>query len=308
MPTVPPPPNRRNSPFALCLAAAAVIALARPGLAPAAAAPADADHADHADHLHETRHDSELGHAHTGPHAAHPHLTHPLVTESPLPESQVRFDVSYARTSEDDGDANSLVAEASVEVAITPNVGLELALPYVWTDVGNADGSDGIGNAEVAIKFADYRFGRSGVVLGAGFEVGLPTGDDRIGTGDDRQVELEPYAGLGYRGRNFEAIGLLRFGVPVNERSADADEVDLELAADLSFLYHVTPQLAALLEFNGAAVVAGEADDTLLTVSPGVSIDPFGDGQTRVGFGLGVPVTDDAGFDYEARAMVLLHL
>ena len=256
-----------------------------------------------ADHGHS--HASELGHDHTGPHRAHPHFTHPLVVESPLPENQVRFDVSFVRAS--DGGADELAAEASLEVALTPNVGLELALPYVWIDPGGDDGADGIGNAEVALKLADYHFGASGLVLGAGVEAELPTGDDDAGTGDDQTIGLEPYVGFGYRRDKFEIIGLLGFGVPVNERSADADEVDLEIGAGLSLVYHFVPRVAALLEFDGGAVVAGDSDETLLTVNPGLSFDASGDGRMRVGVGFGVPVTDDAGFDYEARTMVILH-
>ena len=250
-------------------------------------------------------HDAELGHEGTAHHHAHPHFTHPLVTESPLPENQARFDAAFARG--DAGGADEASVEASVEFALTPNVGFELAVPYVWIDPEEGGGADGIGNVEVAVKFADYRFGGSGVVLGAGLEAELPTGDDEAGTGDDRQVGLEPYVGFGYRRDQLEVIGLLRFGVPVNERAEDEAEVDLELAADLSLLYHFTPRVAGLVEFNGSAVVAGASDETLLTINPGLSLDPTGSGRLRVGVGVGIPVTDDAGFDYEARTMVILH-
>ena len=251
-------------------------------------------------------HDHELGHERTAPHAAHPHFTHPLVTESPLPENQARFDVTYARA-DDGAEADEFETELSLEFALTPNVGFELALPYVWIDPEEGGGSDGVGNAEVAVKFASYRFGDKGLVLGAGLEVGLPTGDDEAGTGDDRTVELEPYLGFGYRRDRFETIGVLRFGVPVNERESEKAEVDLEVAADLSLLYHFTPRVAGLIEFNGAAVLAGASDETLLMVNPGLSFDVTGEGRLRVGVGAGVPLTDDAGFDYAARAMVILH-
>lgn len=254
-------------------------------------------------------HASELGHDRAAPHGAHPHFTHPLVTESPLPEDQIRFDVAYTRASAPGGGrASQAYAQASVEVALTPSLGLEVAVPYVWADVEGGAGSDGIGNVELAVKAADYRFGASGVLLATGLELSLPTGDDAAGTGTDREIGLEPYVGFGYSRHGFEMIGLLRFGVPVHERPADASEVDLELAADLSLLYHLTPHVAAMVELNGAAVVAGESDDTLLTINPGVSFAPAADGRVRVGVGFGVPVTDDADFDYEARTMVVIHL
>ena len=254
------------------------------------------------DHDHEP-HDAELGHGRAGRHHAHPHFTHPLVTESPLPENQARFDAAFARGS----DADEFSVEASVEFALTPNLGVELALPYVWVDPEEGGGTDGIGNAEVAAKYADYRFGDSGFVLGAGIEIELPTGDDEAGTGDDQQIVLEPNVGVGYRSGPLEVIGMLRFGIPVNEPEADAADVDLELGADLSLLYHVTPRVAGLLEFNGTAVVAGESDETLLTINPGLSLDPVGTGRLRIGIGAGVPVTDDAESDWEARTMVIFH-
>ena len=299
MPALPKPRCRSGLRRFFYCAAAAGLATARPH--PARADPETAGHA------HGVSASSELGHGHTSPHDVHPHLTHPLVTESPLPENQLRFDVGYARASDGPGESEPLFVEASIEVALTSQIGLELAVPYVWTDIGGGSGSDGIGNAEVAVKFADYRFGGSGLLLGAGLEVELPTSDDQAGTGDDRQVGLEPYVGFGYRRDRVETIGLLRFGVPVNERAADAAEVDLELGLDVSLLYHFTPRVAGLIEFNGAAVVAGASDDTVLAINPGLSFDPVGDGQMRVGVGFGVPVTDDAGFDYEARTMVVLH-
>ena len=252
---------------------------------------------------HDGPHDAELGHRAGGRHHAHPHFTHPLVTESPLPENQARFDAAFARGS----DADELSVGASVEFALTPNLGVELALPYMWVNPEDGGGTDGIGNTEVAVKYADYRFGDSGFVLGAGLEAELPTGDDEAGTGDDRQLVLEPNVGVGYRDGPVEVIGMLRFGIPLNERRSDAADVDLELGADLSLLYHFTPRLAGLLEFNSTAVVAGESDEALLTINPGLSLDPTGDGRLRVGIGAGVPVTDDAGFDWDARTMVIVH-
>ena len=255
------------------------------------------------DHVHDGPHDTELGHERAGVHRAHPHFTHPLVTESPLPENQARFDAAFARDS--GGDAFSV--EASVEFALTPNLGVELALPYVWVDPEDGGGTDGIGNAEVAVKYADYRFGDSGLVLGAGVELELPTGDDEAGTGDDRQIVLGPNVGVGYRSGALEVIGMLRFEIPLNEPRQEAADVDLEIGADLSLLYHVTPRVAGLLEFNGTAVVAGASDETLLTINPGLSLDPVGNGRLRIGLGAGVPVTDDAEFDWEARTRVIFH-
>jgi hypothetical protein len=255
------------------------------------------------DPVHDGPADAEVGHEGVAGHHAHPHFTHPLVTESPLPEKQVRFDAAFGRGS----DAEEFAVEASIEFAFTPSLGVELALPYVWADREGGGGGDGVGNAEVAVKYADYRFGESGLVLGAGLALELPTGDDEAGTGDDRRLVLEPSVGFGYRSGSLEVIGLVRFAVPVNERAPEAAAVDLEIGADLSLLYHFTPTVAGLLEFNGSAVAAGASDESLLTINPGLSLDPTGDGRLRVGIGAGVPVTDDAEFDWEARTMVIVH-
>lgn len=231
-------------------------------------APSDRHEGDHG-HDHHRPSSEELGHRDARPHAAHPHFTHPLVTESPIPENQFRLDFAYARGDDGDVDVDRYAVEASVEAALTPDLGLELAVPYAFIhrDDGDADGHTD--NVEVALKYADYRYGARGVVLGAGLEVGLPTGDDDVGIGDDRAVELEPYVALGYRRDRLEVISFLRLGVPVNERDEEEGEVDLEVGADLSLLYHVSPRVAALLEFNGSAVAAGDADETLLTVDAG---------------------------------------
>ncbi len=254
-------------------------------------------------HDHGFPHDEEMGHRGQGPHAEHPHFTHPIVTESPLPERQVRFNAAFA-----DGDeGEALELEASVEFAITPNIGVELAVPYAFVNPDDGGAEDGLGSTEVALKFADYRFARRGVVLGAGVELGLPTGDAGRGIGDDRVVELEPYAAVAFRRGDFETIGVLRLGIPINERSGEADEVDLEVAADAAALYHLSPRVAVLLELNGATVAAGDADESILVLSPGVSMAPLDDSRLRIGLGVGVPLTEDEGFDWEGRFMAILH-
>jgi len=281
----------------------ALLVVATASFAPAAAA--QYGHGpDHHRHDHHFPHDEELGHGGQGPHAEHPHFTHPIVTESPLPEKQVRFNAVFAQ---EEG-AEALELEASVEFALTPNVGVEVAVPYTFVNPDEGGAEDGLDNMEVALKFADYRFGQRGVVLGAGVELGLPTGDAGRGIGDDRVIEVEPYAAVAFRRGDFEAVGVLRFGIPLNERSSEADDVDLEIAADGSVLYHLSPRFAVLLELNGATVAAGDANgESILMLSPGVNFAPLEETGLRIGIGVGVPLTEDEEVDWEGRLMAILH-
>jgi len=63
------------------------------------------------------------------------------------------------------------------------------------------------------------RKGIYGILLGGGFEVGLPTDKDRKGIGHDNIFELEPFVDFGYKNRDLEVVGFLSLSFPVNQKN-----------------------------------------------------------------------------------------
>ena len=244
------------------------------------------------------------GHHHHG--HAHPHadVTHPIITESPLPETHLRFDYVFA-----DGDeAKENTFVLSAEYAFTPEFSIEAVLPYSFIDGKDGEpDADRIGDAIIAAKLATYRWADDYNILPAiGLEVVLPTGNEERGIGSDHVVELEPFIRVGYWNGPFQLIGTLVAGIPLNQTDEEDAEEDWVLEYNLSALYHVTRDVQALLELSGERVF-GEEEEHVLTLTPGITAQPFADKSITVGVGVSVPVSNDKEFDYAVTVMTLIH-
>ena len=137
-----------------------------------------------AHHHHRSEHDERIL-----------HFSHPISTESPTPERQVRIDYSYE--SIDQGEPNVQTLTVGGEYFFTPIVSLEFGVPYVMQ---SGDAGDSIGNVDMGLKMSNPALIEKGVLLAYGLEVILPTGDEaKKGIGSDKEVELEPFFGFGYK-------------------------------------------------------------------------------------------------------------
>ena len=239
------------------------------------------------------------GHAH-----AHPgiDLAHPIVTESPVPETHLRLDYNFADS--DDGREHTLTASA--EYAFTPNLSVEAVLPYTFLDPDEGGTAGRIADTTVGVKLATYQFIDHGLIPAVGLEVVLPTGNEERGIGSDHVVELEPFVRVGYRAGRLEIIGSFGVGIPLNQDDAEDEEEDFALAYGVSTLYHVMPDVQALLELHGESVF-GDADESVFSLSPGVTFQPFADKSITIGLGATVPLTDDKPFDYAINVMTIVH-
>jgi hypothetical protein len=239
------------------------------------------------------------GHTH-----AHPGVdfAHPIITESPLPETHLRLDYNFAGS----GDGREHTLTASGEYAFTPNFSVEAALPYTLLDPDDAGTAGRLGDATVGVKLATYQFVEHGLLPAVGLEINLPTGNEERGIGSDHVVELEPFVRAGYRAGPLELIGSLAVGIPLNQEDDESDDEDFALAYNVSTLYHVTPDVQALLELHGESVFGG-ADESVFSLSPGVTFQPFADKSVTIGLGVTVPVTDDKPFDYAINFMTIVH-
>ena len=238
------------------------------------------------------------------PHDSGLHFSHPLVSESPSPDSKIRADYALMKeTNEED----ALIHRVDLigEYAPARWVSVEIALPYTIADRDEEANRHNLDNMEVALKLASFAFEDEGLLLGGGLEVGLPTGNSSNDIGSDRLVMIEPFVDFGLKRAGFELVGFLKFGFPANENS---DDPDWELGWNASLLYHATPWLEPILEFDGERVWGGEEDgETVAHVSPGFKLKPLADSDFKIGTGISLPITNDEEFDLRWLLSVFYH-
>ncbi len=233
------------------------------------------------------------------------HFSHPIVAESPSPDTKVRLDYGFSDLDEDGGVSRNGV-RIEVEYAFHPSFSIELDVPYTFRAVEEAGTESSFDNVEIALKFANFAFAESGILLGYGIEFGLPTGDPDKGIGSDHIVELVPFLDFGYKRGHVELVSFAEFAVPTNQN--EEEEVETEFEFTFSSLYHFAPRLEGLLEFDGATVLSGEeAGETVLNVNPGLKFRLLGSRRLAVGLNAGFPLTNHREFDVRVLASVFYH-
>ena len=231
------------------------------------------------------------------------HFSHPLIAESVSPDTKVRIDYDFADLG---SDASQQTIGLELEYAFHRAFSIEAGVPFTRLDPGGESGMSRSGNAEVALKFANYAFEDQGVLLGYGVEFGLPTGSDDAGIGSDHIVELEPFFNIGFKQSDWELVAFTTFGIPTNQE--EGEEVETELATNFSTLYHVNPRLQLLLEFDGESVLSGEeSGGQIWHVTPSVKFAPVGGSRLFLGVGVRVPLTDEQEFDAQALVTLFYH-
>ena len=120
------------------------------------------------------------------------HFSHPLIAESVSPDTKVRIDYDFADLGQD---ASTHTLGLELEYAFHRAFSIEAGVPFRGLDLGDESGTSRLGNAEVALKFANYAFEHRGLLFGYGVEFGLPTGSEAAGIGSDHIVEFEPFFG-----------------------------------------------------------------------------------------------------------------
>ncbi len=236
-------------------------------------------------------------------------FSHPLISNSPSPETKIRLDYLFLDVDgevEDEelgeeGEGPSKFKESTIrlglEYAFNRNISLEAEIPYTFLNADNGPNENNFNNIEVGLKLATFLLEEYGVILGGGIKLGLPTGDDSKGIGSDNIFEIEPFADFGVKIQDFELVGFLTLGFPVNQ-NRHQDEGD-ELKYNLSMLYPLGDIIEILLEFDGLTVLNGHGDgESVLNIDPGIKVAPFNLKQLVLGFGAGFPLTNDEEFEY----------
>ncbi len=244
--------------------------------------------------------DEHAGHSHTDP----LHFLHPMITESPLPENEARLEFRHANLLGDEGDEFTLTG--TVELAPVRWFSVELSAPitHLVPDMGST--ATRLGNVGVGVKFASFALEECGILLSSGVELGLPTGNEERGIGNDHVLEVEPWFGFGFKRDRFEWITRVGLGIPTNQN--DEKEADVELEWASSVLYHIDEKVAALVEIDGLSVF-GEEEDGFgsVSVTPGVRIYPFENRDVSLGLGVRLPVTDDRDSHIQAIFTLFFH-
>ena len=231
------------------------------------------------------------------------HFGHPMITESPSPDTKLRFDWEYRDL--DAADRNTLRLEG--EYAFAPWISVEADLPYTFLDPDDGPAESNLDNMEIALKLATDAFAEQGLILGGGLEIGLPTGDDEEGIGGSKEIEIAPFIDAGLRLGKLETVAFVIFEIPTNEPEEEKDEVDLKIAYRLAFTYPVTSRAWAILEFDGEVIAAGDKEESVLNISPGVKVQPLDDERFIFGASVSVPLTDDKDFDVRALVSGFYH-
>lgn len=250
-------------------------------------------------HDHDHGPDDRHGHDHAGL-----HFHHPNVSESPLPETQFRIDYAYENLADAEGEVHAV--GATFEYSPERWIAFELGVPYAFLNPEGGSHQERLDNVEVAVKLASFAFEEQGLLLGGGVEFILPTGNEERGIGSDHATEVEPFLGFGWKHDQWEVIGLVSFGIPVNENGED--ESDLEIGWDLSLLYNLTDRVKPLVEFNGGEAIGGEEDGLgTVSITPGFHLIPFDDERLHIGIGVSLPLTSDREFHARPVFSVFYH-
>lgn len=260
------------------------------------------------------------GHSH-GPGDGHDHegfhFTHPMIAESVSPDTKIRLDHQLFEFPDGDTE-HSGVLEA--EYAVTPGFSVEAGIPYSYS-------AGAFGDAELLLKFTNRALEASGVLLGYGIGLGLPTSGGSAqdgGHGDghhgarvpssmtpegpvrfhtssggvkaslgSENWELQPFLNVGVQTGRLELVGWGLFGVPFGPEARSG--VSTEVGWNVSALLHASDRVQPLLELDGSSAVNGpEVGEDVVHLSPGLRVRPFGDRRLWLGTSVSFPMASGA--------------
>lgn len=292
-------------------------------------------HREDRDHSHEVSHE---GH-HEGL-----HFTHPLVTESISPDTKLRLDHRFFEFPDGERE-NSGVLEA--EYAFSRSFSIEAGMPYSYsvTEPGNLEillkfanyafeeaglllgygvefgfPTNGTPEDEEEEEPSVTRSPRAGPLAGEGGAAG-PTARRRSSvpaprfTGGGAGVEavlgtdeweVAPFLNLGWKGGAWELVAWGIFGIPFNQE--EQEEVGTEISYNLSAMYHASSRVQALLELDGSGGISGEpVGEDVVNLSPGLRVRVLPDRPLVLGTSVGVPLTEESGFDVRWKTSLFWH-
>lgn len=243
-------------------------------------------------HVPATSHDQQL------------HFSHPLVGETPSPDTKIRLDYLFGNL---EGGEQEQTLRVEGEFAFNRSFSIEFDVPYTFSDPTDEPNRNNLGNIELGFKVASFAFAEHGLLIGGGLEFIFPTGDDNKHIGTDHGLTIEPFISAGYKQKDVEIVGILAFGIPTNQPTAEKDEEDLELEFNLAFSYHINKKVTAIFEVDGEAIIAGRDNKSVVNLTPGLKFRPNGDPDLEIGVGLSFPISADQEFESQVIVSVFQH-
>jgi hypothetical protein len=211
------------------------------------------------------------------------HFSHPLITESPSPDTKIRLDAAFG-SSDEPADSHAIGLRGEVEYAFSKSLSLAVVAPFVHVTSPRDARTSSLGSVELSAKAASFTFAESGVLIGGGMSVGLPTGSDTKGIGSGHLYEISPFVDAAIRRGDVETTGFLTYSTTTNRNATDDNERSLTF--DGSMLWRVIRQIELLGEvttsrsFGGAD---GSYSETFL--APGIKWRPSAWPKVAVGVG-----------------------
>jgi len=250
------------------------------------------------DHNHAHKHSHGHSHAHEGI-----HFDHPILTEVPTPHNVVSFGYSHTRTS-DRAHVDSF--EVGVEYAPVKWFSLEVATPVESLNPDQGRYTSGVGSTEFAFKFASFHFEENGIVLAAGSEFALPTGDDDKDIGSNNEVEVEPFVTLGWEHGDLELVSVFSYGMPVKRDAGDPFVP--AFGFQLSTLYHFHKKVALLCEIQGETDLRGDdRGRAVIDIAPGIKFKPWDSPSLEFGVNVVLPISNTRERDWSAGFALFYH-
>ena len=200
------------------------------------------------------------------------HFSHPMVTESPSPDTKLRLDAVFEHIDEP-VDGRAVEMRGEYEYAFAPTFSLAVVAPFDRITSPSYARTSGLGDVEISAKAASYAFAHSGVLLGGGMSVGLPTGSDTKGIGSGHLFELSPFVDAAMRRGPVEMVGFLTYSALANRNATDDNE--RELTFNGSALWRAAEQIELLAEIASSRSYGGtESAYSETFLAPGIKWRP----------------------------------
>jgi hypothetical protein len=194
----------------------------------------------------------------------------PLITEHAFVDRKVRWDFAGRQLRNDEGELyqNSFI----FEYAFTDWFALEMDQPFLAANPSESESVSGLGDLSFAAKFQLTKAAQTGgLILASGVEFSLPSGEEKVGAGEEYVVA--PLAALDWAIGSglFKLQSQAEFEIVFPREGGDGEFEAIEWNTAASFFAsdRVVPLLEFNTEFEG---LQEEKTESILALTPGVVV------------------------------------
>jgi hypothetical protein len=194
----------------------------------------------------------------------------PLITEHAFVDRKVRWDFAARLLSDDEGELyqNSLI----FEYAFTDWFALELDQPFLAANPSDGESASGLGDLSLAAKFQLTKAASTGgLILATGLEFSLPSGQEKVGAGEEYVVA--PLAALDWAIGSglfkLQSQAEFEFVFPRGGGDGELEAIEWNTAVSIFPSDYVVPLLEFNTEFEG---LQEDETESILALTPGVVV------------------------------------